>query len=246
VHPDTVHLFFFLNFMPFQTAHGKTDTPEYPKEARPLVIIKSCHKYADRRHACRETWLTKLTCPYFFVVGDGGGAEQDSIKFDVSDAFQNIAPKLQMAIALGVHRGHTHIFICDDDTFVVPDRLLSCGFVDFRVGHSAYTGFVRPTWFYAGREHNMPYLQGSAYWLSRDAAIAVSKSKEMINGIIDDGAVGLALHGKFPLTHDHRYWPGPGCEEHPLRNNDMITTHKCLPAMMRQEYNDACHSVWGK
>ncbi len=212
-----------------------------PKEAHPIVIIKSCRIHSSRRQSCRDTWLKNLKCPYFFAVGEGCEEEQDSIKFSVSDEFKNIAPKLQQALIHGIHKGHTHFFICDDDTFVATDRLMTSGFLDLRVGHAGSTGFVRTSWTIDGRSRNLPYLQGSAFWLSRAAAIIVSKSPEMKNGIIDDGAVGLALSGKIPLVHDRRYWPGPDCtEEFPNLKNDVITTHKVAPAMMQQLYRD-CH-----
>ena len=205
-----------------------------PKEFRPLAIIKSCHKYPARRQACRDTWLKDLTCPYFFALGEGASTEPDSQVFSVSDSFQDIAPKVKNALALGVRRGHTHFFICDDDTFVVASRLLSCGFMKYGCRLDC-AGFIRPLWCRDRMNFNQPYLQGSAYWLVRSAAEFVSKSPRLVNNVIDDGAVGLALSdGKFSLTHDKRYWPGPNCEEYPQIDNDLITTHKALPEKMHQ------------
>jgi hypothetical protein len=59
--------------------------------------------------------------------------------------------------------------------------------------------------------------------------------------IIDDGAVGQALHRKVPFTHDDRYQPGPVWID-PASDPDLITTHKCLPDVMRRLHEARRHT----
>lgn len=201
------------------------------------VAIKSCHKHSARRAAQLATWIPQLDCDFFFLIdnhtnGNVGPVIADSLACAVSDAFADIAPKVWVACRYGLEQNVDNLFVCDDDTYAVVSRLMKSGFQK----HD-YVGFVRPYGDVANG--NVPYIQGSAYWLTARAMEQIVLSSEMRPGIIDDGAVGRALYGKVPMTHDARYWPGPTCEGHiPLPENDLITTHKCLPGIM-----EACHKV---
>jgi len=96
-----------------------------------------------------------------------------------------------------------------------------------------YVGYLRVAPL--GYNNEIPYAQGSAYWLSREAARLVAKSPLMKNGIIDDGAVGQALYGTVPFVHDDRYQPGPmPFARYPQKSNNIITAHKCLPEEMKR------------
>jgi hypothetical protein len=102
-----------------------------------------------------------------------------------------------------------------------------------------YVGFVR-TSGYDHAHFDVPYMQGSAYWLGERAMEHIVRAVEIMRpGVIDDGAVGTVLVDKVSYTHDRRYWPGPEVSVRPMKDNRIITTHKCLPAMMR-----AVHAEW--
>jgi hypothetical protein len=200
--------------------------------ARPkvAVAIKSCHKHAARRAAQLATWLPQLECDYFFLIGSptpvqGGAVIADSIACDVSDAFDSIAPKIDCACRYAMDENITNLLVCDDDTYIAASRLLKSNFARLD-----YVGWVRPNGDIANGF--VPYMQGSAYWLSARAMERVIRSGEMHNNIIDDGAVGRALYGKVPFTHDDRYWPGPIPDRFPQANNVIISTHKVAPAIM--------------
>jgi hypothetical protein len=199
-----------------------------------LVAIKSCHKYVDRRKAQAETWLPHLATDYFFILGKPRLVDADSLSCNVSDAFADIAPKIKYACLYALDNKVDFMFVCDDDTYVRPERLLSSGFEK----HD-YVGHMRTD----GLDYNkgIPYAQGSAYWLSARAMEIVAQSPIMGPGIIDDGAVGQALIDKVPFTHDWRYKPGPypTIEELPHPENNVISCHKCLPDLMR-----TAHKPW--
>lgn len=195
------------------------------------VAIKSCQAYASRREAQLATWLPELDADFFWILGNptpanGGPVIMDSFSCDVSDAFENIAPKILHACHYALNENVEHLFVCDDDTYVQPKRLAESGFWNFDyVGHLRVTGL--------DYNKNIPYAQGSAYWLSaRSMEQIVLRPDILKNGIIDDGAVGQALIDKVPFTHDWRYEPGPFADRAPLKGNNVITTHKCLPNIM--------------
>jgi len=205
-----------------------------------IVLIKSCHRHAERRSACLDTWLPRLDwADYLFLIGQptpaqGAPVEVNSLACNVSDEFPNIAPKIRCGFLYALESGCDFAFVCDDDTYVVPERLRQSGY-----WRHDYVGFLRVN----GLEYNgnRPYMQGSAYWISaRAMRYAVANPLLQRNGIIDDGAVGQALYGNVPYVHDDRYFVGPECLEGvPERTNKIITTHKCLPKQMR-----AVHDLW--
>lgn len=209
------------------------------------ILIKSCQKYADRRKACRDTWLKNLErvqvtakckqVDYVFVIADPSRgnyqcAEENSLVLDgVSDSFQDIAPKVSCGLRYVLDEGADYVFVCDDDTYVNVERLLA----NVPVGQD-YVGCLRV----ADLEFNhwIPYASGSGYWLSRCAAEFVAASGLMRPGIIDDGAVGQVLDGRVAFVHDRRYVPGPIAN--PNWKSNQITVHKCLPATMLSVHED--------
>ena len=187
------------------------------------LAIKSCHKHADRRLAQLDTWLKGIDADFFFIIGNptpgnGGPVINDSLACDVSDAFENIAPKVLYACEYALGANITNLFVCDDDTYVVYERLMKCGFENFD-----YLGFVR-------NYGDTPYMQGSSYWLSERSMDRIVKYKaHMRDGVPDDVAVGRCLYGEVPFTHEHRFAVGetyPETNRWPRRDNDIISCHK--------------------
>ena len=202
------------------------------------LAIKSCHKYHARRAAQQETWLKDWEHDFYYLLGNptpanGGPVLTDVLSCDVSDAFADIAPKVQYACKYALEQNTDFLVIADDDTYLRPERLLISGFEK----HD-YMGFMRTS----GLAYNadIPYAQGSCYTLSARAMEFIATSPVMQPGIIDDGAVGQALFGKVPFTHQHLFQPGPDAVEITSRNS-LISTHKALPDTMRR-----LHYPWGK
>ena len=180
------------------------------------IAIKSCAKYADRRLAQENTWLLDCQFPYFYQTAPAGA----------SDGFNDIAPKVVQACKYALETNTHRLFICDDDTYVRPERLLTGSW------ENDYVGFVR-----TGRNGALPYIQGSSFWLSKRAMTAVVRYEDlMINGVPDDVAVGRVMYAAgIPFTHEHRFgveetYPHP--DRVPLATNRIISCHKCLPDAM--------------
>ena len=193
------------------------------------LAIKSCHKYAERRQAQLDTWLKHVDADFFFVIGNPRVAVPDALLCDVSDAFTDIAPKVLGAVTYALDNNVTNLVVIDDDTYLCWPRMLASGFQKFD-----YLGFVRSY-------SECPYMQGACFSLSARAMERIMKNSFYLrNGVPDDVAVGRALYGEVPFTHEHRFSVGapyPAPHMWPQKDNDIIAAHKLLPALMRD-----CHS----
>lgn len=196
-----------------------------------LIALKSCHRHADRRAAQQATWLRDVDfADWTYIVGKPTAPLlPNCILAETSDDFKDIAPKIWVACRYALEQNKEFLFIGDDDTFAVPQRLATSGFQK----HD-YVGFMRTSGLFYNNE--IPYAQGSAFWLSARAMEFIVTDNHMLPGIPDDCAVGRALIDKVAFTHDWRYEPGPEPVRRPLPGNNVITTHKALPQTMRNLY----------
>lgn len=203
---------------------------------RLAIAIKSCHKYAAKAQACRETWVQDVRdwADYFFLLGQPtkGNQPGDALLCEVSDAYADLAPKILCSCQYALNSNIDRMFVCDDDTYVRADRLYMAS-----KQTEDYVGYIRTgglDW-----NGNIPYAQGSAYWLSaRAMEYIVAAHAEMRPCRVEDGSVGRALIDKVFFTHDYRYYPGPYPDTRPTVENKLITTHKCSPELMRRFYRE--------
>lgn len=208
----------------------------------PLILIKSCNRYADRRQAQRDTWIPLLPWDHRFVVGAYSDErdikkEEDVLVTGSSDSFDSIAPKLCTALSEEKNK-FRFVLVCDDDTYIHVPRLVAMARKE-----NFYTNYLG--WFRedGGALYPLPYIQGSCYWLSPVAVKYVVESGAMVGGIPDDVAVGRALHGKVKFDHDPRFYPGPDCwQQYPSTENELISTHKCNPRRML-EMHEKCKNL---
>lgn len=200
------------------------------------IAIKSCHKYTDRRASQRHTWLKDVDTDFFYVIGrpmpnpDALECEPDTLYCDVTDTFEDIAPKIVCACIHALEEHVTNLLVADDDTYVSWPRMRRSGFADFD-----YYGFVR-------NYGATPYMQGSCYWLSKNAMRAIVNNTHLLKpGAPDDCAVGELLYnyGGFHFVHEHRFAVGDPYPEPPRwpdTNNNVIACHKMNDTKMRAAY----------
>ena len=159
-----------------------------------FVAIKSCHQYYHRADAQRETWLKHLPpeVDYKFILGKSllptkRMPRPDELHLNVSDHYYGLPEKIQAACLWIVAQGYDYAFFCDDDTYVVPERMLAA----VPVGKD-YVGRLR------GPSGNWPapYCSGFAYWMSAKAMKIVAETTIGLDPI-DDRMIGNAL-----MTHD--------------------------------------------
>jgi glycosyltransferase involved in cell wall biosynthesis len=135
-----------------------------------FILITSCEKNQSFRDALRETWLKDVP-NYLFIVG---GAEKTHIQDDIlyvkaKDNYASIPEKqLQALQYCSSHIQFEHIFMCDDDAYVVVDRLLDS---DYNL-YDYYGGGPIRQW-------DIPYYA--------TGGPGICLSKKAVNVIVDTG-----------------------------------------------------------
>ena len=115
-----------------------------------LIAIPACAKpeYSDRVQAVCNTWFKDVpqgvTARFFY------GHE-----LGVNDDYDHLPHKTIAICRWALVHGYTHLFKCDDDTYVWPSRLLA--------------ELQRKPFDYAGYLHGYVAFGGTGYWLSRRA-----------------------------------------------------------------------------
>jgi hypothetical protein len=194
-------------------------------EPRALIAITTSHATAGRR-SYQTAWRSRIPAhfDYRYFIGEPQTIiDEDVITLPVPDSYANLTLKTLGIVSYAYDAGYTHVFKCDDDTFIVPDRLV--------VPDCDYTGHCR-----VNPPHNdgIDYCHGGrGYWLSRKAMKAILDAPVSLfsSGKIEDGAVAKALKlvGITPV-HDDRYTAEP--HAFPTRSNDAISCHTLTPAFM--------------
>lgn len=230
---------------------------------KPLILVGSCKKNQDAGclDAIRETWAKDSEIPYRFFLGkDCIATHDDELVFNVIDGYFEQNPKHQAALKWALDHDYTHVFLCDDDTFVSPKRLLRSG---WETAH--YRGNMKDTprpGEECGVEHDYCH-GGCGYWLDAEsmrAVVAAEFDLERPDHRIDDQWFGLVLRDAGILPeHDYRYSMGTsyGKAEPPvLPTNDVISCHlsrtlgNYRPEWMRDSYLQslkvliACSTCW--
>lgn len=204
------------------------------ERSRVLVGICSCRATPDKRQAVRETWfpvaLAGVDAVFFVGEGMPGLAVEDLkdvMVLDAPDDYDHLPAKViaffRQALA---HYEFDWIFKCDDDTYVVPERLLELTHGDHDLAGNEFL------------EHSGYASGGAGYLLSREwvERLAKDASLETIGAedlILSGAAVMMGARG---LVTDRLCWDG---RRIPRRDNSLITTHWLAPDQMR-----AVHTIF--
>jgi hypothetical protein len=195
----------------------------------PLIAVVTCHKNQIAANAQRETWAHGCPVKFFYGVGQRPVQFSDEVFLDVSDTYLSLPEKVQMMVKWARLRGYTHVFKCDDDAYVIPERLFHSGFEKF-----SYVGNMTD-----GYAHG-----GAGYWLDSSAMDAVLLAPPI--GKSEDGWVASVIKRTSLISHhDSRYQytrrvykdPFP---ELPTAQNDIILSAEFTPEEMR-----VVHRKWG-
>jgi hypothetical protein len=107
-----------------------------------LIAVKSCHIHAQQGYneIIRETW--GKTCAPLFFMGESYTPGDNQLKTDeivlhVKDNYESLPYKTREILKfflLGASlKGWSHIFLCDTDSYICPERLLKTGFENYDV-----------------------------------------------------------------------------------------------------------------
>ena len=198
---------------------------------KPLVAVISCHANEEYRQAQLNTWIGTwgdLIDVRFFLGKPIQENTPNTFYFDVEDTFFDLPFKVQSALEWAHKNEYTHVFKCDDDTYINVPRLLSCGFEE----HD-YMGNMAGVWWEC-------YAQGGAgYWLGPKSLNILHKEgvyKESFRfNWAEDSSIGAILQAAgVRLKDDRRFFHGTTEKwGFPTPSNDIITSHKCPPWRMR-------------
>lgn len=138
---------------------------------RRLIAILTCHKYAYRAQAVRDTWVQDIPAAHFdyrFFVGEGDGpVHPDTVVLPCGDGYGDVPAKVRAMFGWSHAQGYDLTFKTDDDCYVVPNLIAKMNF-----GTHDYIGRMR------GPSGGYPadYASGFAYALSKKAARIISTS----------------------------------------------------------------------
>lgn len=156
---------------------------------RPLIAVKSCHKYGGRRDAQRRTWAAEVQSHadmrFFLGRGAPGAAplKCDEVELGCGDGYLELPEKVRRIFEWALAKGYGHVFMADDDAYVQVGRLLASGWE-----RHDYCGRLRgPSGGFPA-----PYCSGFGYWVSRRAMLAVLSQRPKEDAA-DDRQVGNAL-----------------------------------------------------
>lgn len=188
------------------------------------MAICSARQMKARRDAVRETWMSKcsdhIECLFFVGGGDPLPDEPDTIVLPSPDGYHELPQKVFDFFKFSCeHRDYDWLFKCDDDTYVMLERLPQLTELGAEIVGNRHL-----------RERGSP-SGGAGYLLSRtlverlvaEPGLPMSGPEDIIFG---EAAVRL---GASPHATD-RLWSMNN--RYPTLDNDRITSHWCSPGRL--------------
>lgn len=235
---------------------------------RCLITISSCHDFEvnGNNDVLRRTWLSDLPVgvDYKFVIGQGQGGEfyrnwkKDYLPVACPDGYNNLTYKTRASHSWAWYEGYDFVFQCFPDTYVVPGRLMTCGFENHDY-HGDFRGEGRTSEELSDAQD---YASGGAgYWLSRRAC-GVLKSHPILGVWRDEiltyaedmwvgnvlGAFNKRAINKLIYFDDTQRFMNRGevASSWPRSDNEYITSH--LSCGVTNSYDPRnmlhAHSSW--
>lgn len=215
-----------------------------------LIAIPTCVSYegnpqttnrnqAERRQACRETWLRQLPdgVEYRFFYGRGNSSlEADEVRLnDCGDGYDSLSTKFRSICRFALDSGFDWLLRVDDDAYVYPDRLLSSCFE----AHD-YSGY---TIDYPKHLEWARYCSGAGFTLSRKAMQIIGDA--LVDHPADDLWTGRVLHrAGIPCHRDTRFLCGFEPHYIPLdclpKFHPYTILHALTPEMIREVHSRGC------
>jgi len=161
---------------------------------KPLIAVVTCEKFRSRADAQRQTWVPLIRADVRFFLGkQDRDPLPDEVFLDVPDDYHSLPQKVRAMNQWALANGYDKGLKLDDDTYVVPDRMMAA------VPTQDYVGFLNAT-------PPKPWCSGFCYWLSERAMRIIAAAEIPAGEWAEDRWVGGVLydHGIHPL-YDRRF-----------------------------------------
>ncbi len=205
-----------------------------------LIAVTTSEKFLDRRKRCKA-WIKPSKADIFFVVGRPGKAkrEGDTLYVPCGDGYYDLVSKTYNICKFVLENYEfDYLFKCDDDSYVIIDRLLQVNSDASYLG----TGTFCP-------HKKVFYAEGGAgYRLKKDAIQCIVDKIDLNNeNKFEDSLVGQTLRDNgFKLEDDKRF-----CQSLkivPTVGNNQISCHGIRSdedlEVVESSWNIHSHGYW--
>jgi len=147
---------------------------------------------AGAHEAIRDTWGKFLppNVDLRFFYGNGAGwllgPAHDEIHVNVGDDYLDLSQKTKAMCEWSLARDYDFSYFADNDTFVHPEHLMSCGFESFKFSAPVHIA-NKPI-----PDHNYPW-GGFGYFIDRDATQILASTPVEARYTAEDHWVGQIL-----------------------------------------------------
>jgi hypothetical protein len=198
--------------------------------ARLIIAVVGCRAYFTRLATVRASWATQAhdDVEIVYVVGRGGTAMPDWVtELDAPDDYEGLPIKVHALHRWLRDRDFAWLFKCDDDSFVVVDRVL------------AVARGMAPGVFLGAPDFHPNFAGGGAgYIMTRDASRRLADDPEPAPGPEDvhysHRLIGLGYEFRATSRLRHRSRD----EDLPRPGNDIATCHWMSPLRLRERHDD--------
>ncbi len=162
-----------------------------------LCAVMACWWRESYVDAQRQTWAKKtpeIDIRFFFGKGAQREPKEDEVHLDCGDHYLGLPEKVRLAFKWALEHDYDFAFKCDDDTYVVPERLVAAEKGDF-IGRYMGACVGYPYGFCSG---------GAGYWVSKRALEIIANAE--VDEEAEDRWVANTLGDKgITGKHDDRY-----------------------------------------
>lgn len=163
---------------------------------RLLVAVKSCErdKLRGDHEVIRDTWgkdawHAPADLGFFYGADENSTQHSQSDEFPmfgIPDDYESLPHKTRAILTYSVGQDYDFTFLCDNDTYVIPDLLLKTGFEKYDIaGRFGDQPAIGSTFRYRDKYGEYPECHpwpsgGVGYFLSKRAALAIAYTDPMV------------------------------------------------------------------
>lgn len=219
-----------------------------------IICVITSNNTAHKRTGIANTWFKTVpnNIRKYFVIGVPGTQlylKNEEIRVDADDSYLWVTRKLIKTLEVLSTQDFERAFICDDDTYAHPQRLIEIDQEHQKLGNQYVGQEIR-----GANSQFEPYASGGAGYLITKTAIEkalhdrwfwhVSERCDQfdVDQRAGDQLLGNALRKSgIKVTHDHRFQSQPQLQ--PMPDNNIATCHYMSPEMMLGNFSLLIRSI---